>query len=156
MSDAKEHNLLMLAARFDDWLQAINYSPKTRVNYGRDIRVFLQWLLDNTSIVSIGDATPAHLQQYQLWLYNYEEKREGREPRRLSVGAQACRLSAVRKFFGWLLREQRLAYNPAATLQMPQQPRRLPRNVLTKAEAKRLLETTPIEKPRDIRDKAIL
>ena len=40
MSESKEHNLLMLSARFDDWLQAINYSPKTRVNYGRDVRLF--------------------------------------------------------------------------------------------------------------------
>lgn len=156
MSETKEHHLSLLAARFDDWLQAINYSPKTRVNYGRDVRLFLQWLTEHTAATNVSEVAPAHLQQYQLWLYNYERREEGKEPRRLSVGAQACRLAAVRKFFAWLLREQRLAFNPAATLQMPQQPRRLPRNVLTKAEARRLLEATPASKPRDIRDRAIL
>ena len=40
MSETTQHNLLLLAARFADWLQAINYAPKTRVNYGHDVRCF--------------------------------------------------------------------------------------------------------------------
>jgi integrase/recombinase XerD len=76
--------------------------------------------------------------------------------KRLSVGPQANRLAAVRKFFSWLLSEQQIAYNPASTLQLPKQPQRLPRGVLTKTEARRLIEATPAVKPRDIRDRAIL
>jgi site-specific recombinase XerD len=54
------------------------------------------------------------------------------------------------------LSEQQIAYNPASTLQLPKQPQRLPRGVLTKTEARRLIEATPTTKPRDIRDRAIL
>jgi integrase/recombinase XerD len=72
------------------------------------------------------------------------------------VGTQANRLAAVRKFFSWLLSEQQIAYNPASTLQLPKQPQRLPRGVLPKTEARRLIEATPAVKPRDIRDRAIL
>ncbi|MGI9165079.1 MAG: tyrosine-type recombinase/integrase [Pyrinomonadaceae bacterium] len=153
-----------MAERFSEWLEAINYSPKTRVNYTRDVKVFLDWLSDNTSINSIADVTPAHLQQYQIALYNFERHDENKglatkektEPKRLSVGTQANRLAAVRKFFSWLLSEQQIAYNPASTLQLPKQPHRLPRNVLTKSEARRLIEATPTTKPRDIRDRTIL
>jgi integrase/recombinase XerD len=147
---------MLLAERFDEWLAAINYSPKTRVNYKRDVRVFIDWLAENVTVSAIGEVTPAQLQQYQMWLYNYEREAEGKESRRLAVGTQACRLAAVRKFFSWLASDQQIAYNPASALQPPKQPQRLPANVLTRSEAKRLLESTPTAKPRDVRDRAIL
>jgi integrase/recombinase XerD len=150
----------LLAERFDEWLGAINYSPKTRVNYLRDVRGFITWLADNTSVASIVEVTPAQLQQYQMAIYNYERSvvpaSAGGEKRRLAVGTQACRLAAVRKFFSWLAAEQQIAYNPASALQPPKQPQRLPTNVLTRSEAKRLIESTPTDRPRDIRDRAIL
>lgn len=151
-----------MAERFSEWLEAINYSPKTRVNYTRDVKLFLTWLSENTAINSIVEVTPAQLQQYQIALYNFEQHKEGneatkeKESKRLSVGTQANRLAAVRKFFSWLLSEQQIAYNPATTLQLPKQPQRLPRGVLTKTEARRLIEATPTTKGRDIRDRTIL
>ncbi|MGH9969074.1 MAG: tyrosine-type recombinase/integrase [Pyrinomonadaceae bacterium] len=164
MNQSQQQRLRIMAGRFSEWLEAINYSPKTRVNYTRDVKVFLDWLAGNTPVNSIAEVTPAQLQQYQIALYNFErqdeeaatkEKAEA-EPKRLSVGAQANRLAAVRKFFSWLLSEQQIAYNPASTLQLPKQPQRLPRGVLTKSEARRLIEATPTTKPRDIRDRTIL
>lgn len=166
----------LLAERFDEWLAAINYSPKTRVNYLRDVKGFIGWLADSTSVSSIVEVTPAQLQQYQMAIYNYERSVERSvvpasagspskdrlkaelqtEKKRLAVGTQACRLAAVRKFFSWLAAEQQIAYNPASALQPPKQPQRLPTNILTRGEAKRLIESTPTGKPRDIRDRAIL
>ena len=162
MNESQRQRLKLMAERFSEWLEAINYSPKTRVNYTRDVKLFLAWLSDNTLVNSIVEVTPAQLQQYQIALYNFARHHD-KEPatkektaRRLSVGTQANRLAAVRKFFSWLLSEQQIAYNPASTLQLPKQPQRLPRGVLTKTEARRLIEATPAVKPRDIRDRAIL
>lgn len=42
MNQSQRQRLRITAARFAEWLQAINYSPKTRVNYTRDVRVFLE------------------------------------------------------------------------------------------------------------------
>ncbi len=176
MNESQQQRLKIMAERFSEWLEAINYSPKTRVNYTRDVKVFLDWLADNTPVNSIAEVTPAQLQQYQIALYNFERHaddidrgssptvrqgaaaatKEKPEPKRLSVGTQANRLAAVRKFFSWLLGEQQIAYNPASTLQLPKQQHRLPRGILTKSEARRLIEATPTTKPRDIRDRAIL
>lgn len=163
MNESQRQRLKLMAERFSEWLEAINYSPKTRVNYTRDVKLFLAWLSDNTSLNSIVEVTPAHLQQYQIALYNFARHddneaatKEKAAAQRLSVGTQANRLAAVRKFFSWLLSEQQIAYNPASTLQLPKQPQRLPRGVLTKTEARRLIEATPTVKPRDVRDRAIL
>ena len=163
MNESQKQRLKLMAERFSEWLEAINYSPKTRVNYTRDVKLFLAWLSENTALNSIVEVTPAHLQQYQIALYNFarhDDKeaatKEKAAPKRLSVGTQANRLAAVRKFFSWLLSEQQIAYNPASTLQLPKQPQHLPRGVLTKTEARRLIEATPTIKPRDIRDRTIL
>ena len=123
----------------------------------RDVKGFISWLGDNSSVSAIVDVTPAELQQYQMAIYNYERPdNSGADKKRLAVGTQACRLAAVRKFFSWLAAEQQIAYNPASALQPPKQPQRLPTNVLTRGEAKRLIEATPTTKPLDIRDRAIL
>ena len=163
MNESQSQRLRIMAERFSEWLEAINYSPKTRVNYTRDVKLFLTWLSENTVSNSIVEVTPAQLQQYQIWLYNFARNQDNsnaatkeKAAKRLSVGTQANRLAAVRKFFSWLLSEQQIAYNPATTLQLPKQPQRLPRSVLTKAEARRLIEATPTTRPRDIRDRAIL
>jgi integrase/recombinase XerD len=158
MNDTQRQRLNLLAKRFDEWLAALHYSPKTRTNYSRDVRGFLGWLAENTAVTAIADVTPSELQQYQMAIYNTlrPAAADGEPEKRLSVGSQACRLAAVRKFFAWLLADQQIATNPASSLQMPQQPRRLPRNVLTRSEARRLIEATPIKKPRDIRDHALL
>lgn len=157
MNEAQRQRMDLLAEWFDEWLGAINYSPKTRTNYLRDVKGFISWLADNSSIASIVEVTPAQLQQYQMAIYNYERTgSDNADKKRLAVGTQACRLAAVRKFFSWLAAEQQIAYNPASALQPPKQPQRLPSNVLTRSEAKRLIDSTPTEKPRDIRDRAIL
>jgi integrase/recombinase XerD len=152
-----------MAERFSEWLEAINYSPKNESQLHPRPKLFLTWLSETTAINSIVEVMPAQLQQYQIALYNFERhtkepatKEKAAAPKRLSVGTQANRLAAVRRFFSWLLSEQQIAYNPASTLQLPKQPQRLPRGVLTKAEARRLIEATPTTKPRDIRDRAIL
>lgn len=142
-----------LIERFIEWLGAINYSPKTRINYSRDLRQFLAWLVNNTDIAQIGDVSSGHLRQYQVVLFNYKRPKDGKP---LSIGSQGCKLAAIRSFFSWLVREQRIAFNPAAGLLMPQQPMRLPRDILTRKESLRLIEATPLVKPRDIRDRAIL
>jgi hypothetical protein len=55
-----------LRNRFIEWLGALNFSPKTRINYSRDIRLFLNWLLENTDVSRATDITPAHLRHYQV------------------------------------------------------------------------------------------
>jgi integrase/recombinase XerD len=156
MTEQAKQRLELQRQRFIEWLEAINYSPKTRINYARDVQRFLDWIAANTTAASIAEITPAHLQQYQLALYHAEPNADGSENQTLAVGTQAAKLAAVKKFCAWLVAEQQLAHNPAAQVQYPRRPRTLPRNVLTQEEARRLIESTPTQKPRDIRDRALI
>ena len=76
MNESQSQRLKLMAERFSEWLEAINYSPKTRVNYTRDVKLFLTWLSENTIVNSLLEVTPAQLQQYQIWLYNFERHQD--------------------------------------------------------------------------------
>jgi integrase/recombinase XerD len=154
MTEREKQKLELLRRRFLEWLEAINFSPKTRVNYARDVKLFLDWLATSTEARSMAEVTPSQVQQYQMALYQQSPEKE--QSRRLAVGTQACKLAAVKKFCEWLLAEQQIAHNPASMLQSPRRPRTLPRGVLTVEEARALIEETPIKKARDIRDRCIL
>jgi site-specific recombinase XerD len=157
-TENQKQKLELLRNRFIEYLQAMNYSTATLVNYGRDVRLFLDWLVENTSLNSLSDVTAAHLSQYQISLYRLEteDEKTGKKKQRLCAGAQANKLAAMKRFFLWLWQEGVLVHNPGAGVQMPKQPKMLPRNILTPAEAKCLIEAVPTKKPRDIRDRAIL
>jgi integrase/recombinase XerD len=155
MDDAQKRQLELLAARFEEWMEAAGYSPKTRVNYARETRRLLAWLAENTTISTIADVLPAHLGQYQVSLYETQIEKGGKR-RRLASGSQAACLAAARKFFTWLGRERLVAVNPASGLELPRKVNRLPTGILTPAEVRRMLDSIPTDRPRDLRDRAIL
>ncbi len=156
MNESQNRKLELLRARFVEWLEARHYSPRTRPDYNRNVRDFLRWVSEHTEARSINEITPVIVQNYQLALCHPPAPEDGTPARTLSLAAQGCKLAAVKTFFSWLVRTQQLAHNPAALVQPPRKPQTLPRDVLSQAEARRLLEATPTEKPLDIRDRAIL
>ena len=67
----------------------------------------------------------------------------------------ARKLSAIRSFYRYLVREDVLKTNPAATTVSPKQDKRLP-SFLTVEEAKRLVEAPDLSTPQGQRDRALL
>ncbi len=156
MDVAQVSRLESQRASFGEWLAASNYSPRTRPDYARYVRDFLNWLTQSTTITSALEVTPEQVQQYQLALCQQQPRGNQAWGGTLSISAQICRLSAVKTFFSWIVQTQQITRSPAALIETPEQPFRLPRTVLTQDEARRLLNSTPIHKPRDIRDRAII
>lgn len=148
--------LNLLRARFGEWLEARNYSPRTRPDYDRYVRDFLKWIAENTQLSSVAEISSPIVLQYQLALYHPLPNEDGTPARVLSISAQICRLAAIKTFFSWLVQTQQIAHNPALLIESPKQSETLPRDILTQDEARLLLESTPVEKPLDIRDRAIL
>lgn len=82
-------------------------------------------------------------------------KKHGPKGATLSLGAQRCYLDAVRGFFAWLVRRRILLENPARELPSPKSVR-LPRRVLTKTEARRLMNAPSRSTVQGRRDRALL
>jgi integrase/recombinase XerD len=151
MNEKQKQQIQLLIAKFDEWLTAVKFHPNSRKRYCSDIRVFVDWLEENTSITTISEISPTHLQQYQIVIYNYEREKEGR----LAASTQRHKLGTLRKFFGWLVDTQQLAYNPSASLKMPRKSHHLP-EVLTKKEVIKMLEVFPLRGNLNIRNRTIL
>ena len=110
--------------------------------YRRDLDALAQWTH------AAGHDVVA-LQAEPLRAFVAAEHRRGLSPKSLQR-----RLSACRSFYGWLLKQGRIAASPAAAIKAPKAPRKLPQ-VLDPDEAKALVEV-PTDAPLGLRDRALL
>lgn len=139
------------AGEYLEWLRVRNYSERTIEGLRPLLRYFLAWC-DERAIGRPGEISRPVLERYQRWLYHYR-KTDGRG---LSLGSQATRLGAVRGFFRWLARTNRIASNPASELELPRVEHHLPRTVLTAREVERVLSQPDVETALGLRDRAVL
>ena len=119
-------------------------APLTVAAYARDLQDFWEFLakrgLSHWGAVALSD-----LQDYFA----------GQEARGLSARSRARRLSALRQFFRFLQREEKVETNPVELLDSPRLPRRLPQ-VLGEAEVAALLAAPDPVTPTGLRDQALL
>jgi integrase/recombinase XerD len=93
----------------------------------------------------------------RCWAYQralFHRRKDDGAP--LAFSTQAQRLNAVRSFFEWLVRNNRILRDPAAALELPQRAKRLPRAVLSASEAERILALPDLATPLGLRDRAML
>ena len=115
-------------------------SPASLDAYRRDLKRFSDWFGTDRDL----PPDTADIRSFAA-----AEHRRGLSPRTIQR-----RLSALRRFFGWLRRQGRIADNPAASVRAPRAGRRLP-GVLDTDQVFRLLEI-PDQGPVSRRDRAIL
>jgi len=72
------------------------------------------------------------------------------------VQSQRNRLTAIRTWFKFLIRENLILYNPASELELPKAEKRLPKHTLTQDEVEAILSQPNLESDMGIRDRAIL
>jgi integrase/recombinase XerD len=137
--------------QFLEELHIRNYSARTIGDYGYHLGLWLVFLerKNITDLVRITDST---LAEFQRWLY-YHPTRKGSVR---GVLNQNTVLAAVKSFFRFLQAEGLIVRDPAAALEYARQPSRLPRNVLTLQEARKVLESVDGSTPLGSRDRAIL
>ncbi|RJR33622.1 MAG: site-specific tyrosine recombinase XerD [Deltaproteobacteria bacterium] len=116
----------------------------TLESYAHDLQDFREYLF-TLNRTSWEDVTLEDLQGYLASL----------EARGLSARSRARRLSALRQFFRFLLREEKLAANPVELLDSPRLPMKLPK-VLGEQEVAALLAATDPATPLGQRDGALL
>ena len=121
-----------------------NSSQYTLRNYRREIGEFLEFA-KHKGISSWDKIDKEVVRDYLLWL-NTEE---------YAKASVARRLSELRSFCRYLIREKVLATNPFDAVSAPKLPKRLPR-FLSNDEVKALLATPPTSDPQGMRDRAIL
>jgi site-specific recombinase XerD len=119
---------------YQEWLLVRGYTEATARSKGKRLRRLAGWLAERGVTSPEGVSRPA-LERFQRWLYHYR-KADGAP---LSFSNQHGVLVAAQGFFRWLVKSGRLPSNPASELELPKLERRLPKAVLTAAEAEAVL-----------------
>jgi integrase/recombinase XerD len=119
-------------------------APLTVEAYARDLQDFWEFL-EERGRSHWGAVALTDLQDYFV----------AQEARGLSARSRARRLSALRQFFRFLQREEKVEANPVELLDSPRLPRRLPQ-VLGEAEVAALLAAPDPGTPTGLRDQALL
>ncbi len=121
-----------------------NASPHTLSNYRRDIQQFIDFLNNN----NCSDITKANTTKVRSWLAQFISKNYDKSTR-------SRKLSSVRAFYRFLVREGHAKANPVSGISGPKLDKKLP-TFLDKTQVVKLLESTESEDLAGFRDKAIL
>jgi len=140
-----------LVLKYLNYRFELNYSERTIINSKRSLKYFNQYLQE-LNIFSPLDVTKFTIEDYRSFLFRYRKKND----MPLTTQEQRKRLSHVKLFFSYLVKQDAMLYNPASELEMPRQSSVLPEFYLTKTEMAKVLKTPDLETVRGVRDRAIL
>jgi integrase/recombinase XerD len=133
------------------WLEERNYSPQTVAGRRLYLTLFADWCTDH-GLLEPAEVTKPVIERYQRYLFHYRKKNG--EP--LSFRSQHVQMIPVKSLFRWLSRQNYILNNPASEIELPQREKRLPKHVLSSAEAEAVLLQPDTRQPIGIRDRAIL
>lgn len=138
---AKNNDLI---ERFCDalWLQE-GLSANTLEAYRRDLEGLERWISKRGT--ALASASRADLLDYLSGSVG-----KGARPR-----TTARLLSSLRRFYGYLVREEKIKTDPTALIDSPKLGRPLPKS-LSEAQVEKLLESPDVTKPLGLRDRAML
>lgn len=125
------------------WLED-GLSRNTLESYRRDLRLFSAWLSAGRD-KSLMQAQRMDLLDYLA--YKFQRKARPRSAARL--------LSSLKRFYRFLLRENRIQADPTLQVDSPKLPRSLPK-ILTEEDVDALLAAPNVETPLGLRDKSML
>lgn len=112
--------------------------------YRRDLALFGEWLQKQRGKDAPG-ADHGDLQAYLAHRFRVKTR----------ASSAARLLSSLKRFFRWLLRQNRIRVDPTLNIDAPKLPRSLPKS-LTEADVENLLAAPDIKTSRGERDKAML
>jgi integrase/recombinase XerD len=128
----------------------LRYAAGTVKQYLGSVRLLLAWLDERG--IDLAAARTDDLVAFQSDLY--ARRRADGKPH--TTGYHVNRVKAIKSFFRFLYRRSFLVHDPAAAVEYPRMEKRLPRNILTRQEAKRIIETANEKTPLGLRDRALL
>jgi integrase/recombinase XerD len=134
-----------------EWMMLTGYTPDTVRGRRIALRRFIVWCNDR-GLSDPKEITKPILERYQRHLFYYR-KPDGTP---LTLGSQQGFLAPLKTFFKWLARENHIPSNPASELELPRQPKHLPRALLSIEDVEAVLRQIDHTTTTGLRDRAIL
>jgi integrase/recombinase XerD len=119
------------------------------------LRKFIRWA-DERGLDDPREITKPMLERYQRWLFYYRKPAGKDAGAPLTIAMQYQYLAPLKTWFRWMSREHHILANPAADLDLPKQPKRLPRSVPSVQEVEAILAEAEPTSAQGLRDRALL
>lgn len=139
----------LVLKQYEDHLH-VRYAEKTARGYLTVLRQHLAWLVSRG--LTLLTVRSQDLAAYQTALVALR-KADGRP---YSSDHQMQHVTVLRSFYGFLCRRGFLLTNPTGLLEYPKVENHLPRSILSKDEARKIIEAPDTRSPLGLRDRAIL
>lgn len=146
-----EENLTLLKERFRQHLQILNRSQSTIKNYLWSLNRFLKYLFE-LHIYSALEVNKRIILDYQKHLHYFTNRKERQD----TIEAQNKHLQAIKSFFRFLKEEDFIPQDPTQDVHYAREPQKLPKTILTKKEAKKVIQKPDTSAPLGFRDRTIL
>lgn len=140
---------------FLESLRVRGQSPATLKARSQSLSTFFLWMAGE-GIEDVREVTREHMRAYQLWLINRPPGDNRPCGSHFTTHTVHMKLISLRRFFEHLEATDAVLINPCVGLILPKFEDRLPRGVLSQAEARRVLDAPDTQTKKGIRDKAIL
>ena len=134
-----------------EWMLVTGYSADTVRARRIALRRFITWCAER-DLSEPADLTKPIIERYQKHLFYYR-KPDGAP---MTLGSQLQCLAPLKTWFKWLARENHILSNPASELQLPKQPKHLPRIILSVPEVEAILREAVPDNAQGVRDRAML
>ncbi len=128
---------------YDRDLRARSSAERTRRAYSVDLAGFVEWV--SPQGLGPGDVRYRDVRRYAAGLSEADA----------APATVARKLAAIRGFYGFLVRTERVGQNPAELVSSPKRAEKLPK-VLSSEQMRTLLERIPARTPLELRDRAML
>jgi integrase/recombinase XerD len=156
LTDALAHNrLVRYMDEHFEWMLITGYSADTVRARRVALRKFIAWA-DERGLADPREITKPMLERYQRWLFYYRKPAGKDAGAPLTIAMQYQYLAPLKTWFRWLSREHHILANPAADLDLPRQPKRLPRSVPSVQEVEAILAEAEPTSAQGLRDRALL
>lgn len=149
--DKAGERLELLGERYRQYLEVLNRSLQTIRSYKWHLRKFFAYLLE-MDMADIHEVTSKVILDYQKHLF-YSENTRGRQD---TIRTQNNHLKVVKDFFRFLYEEDYISHNPAKEILYAKTPQSLPKIILTKQEAKKIIQQPDVNTLLGYRDRSIL
>ena len=151
-SDIKEADfLVLLFQRYAQHTELLSFSERT-IRVQRSALRLLAAFLGEKGVTEIQSVTSTTLADFQRWLY-YRPTWRGAIR---SASSMNRTLSVIKSFFHFIKQEGYMGRDPSEDLEFAREPQRLPRNILTPQEARKIIEAPDTSCHVGYRDRTIL
>ena len=142
------HTASELLITFTDHLKLLNRSPATIKAYREHLEIFFDSVREQ-------DMRMVSRAKVESWIVGlYDHRTPSGKP--YSTSTLCLKIRSVKRFFEFLESSNTIFINPAERIREPKLDRRLPKQIPTPDEIKRLLDRPDLTTPAGIRDRTIM